>query len=250
MARVEQFLHPVETEALLALRNVILRVDEVVDDRVRIRPQLEQIVALEERVVPVGRVRDDERLHRHRVLFHQIRDAGVRIDDDFIRQPHLAATVALFRGQEVLAERPVPVVHRHADGRVRVHHLFGADEFELDRIDVELILLCNMRNMRCRILRSVRRSSRTGTAKAVFRLRSYGLPFARSVGVPVCPVLQLRRLLPRQWLCSGRCASACPDFCFGTPFCAPADSRALRCADARVVMTDATCFSNSSRNTG
>ena len=35
-----------------------------------------------------GGMRDDERLRRHRVLLHQVRDAGVGVDDDLVGQAH------------------------------------------------------------------------------------------------------------------------------------------------------------------
>ena len=74
--------------ALLALHHVVPREDEVVEDRLGVGPLPEQVVALEEGVVAVARVRDDERLHRHRVLFHQVGDARDRVDDDLVGEPH------------------------------------------------------------------------------------------------------------------------------------------------------------------
>ena len=137
VARVEELLDLVEAVPLLAFGDVVLRVDEVVDDRRRVGPHAEQVVALEEAVVAVGRVRDDERLHRHRVLLHQVGDAGVAVDDDLVRQPHVAAAIVLLGRDELLAVAPVAVVHRHADRRVGVHHLLGGDDLELVRIGVE-----------------------------------------------------------------------------------------------------------------
>jgi len=103
-----------QTVTLLAVGNVIFCVDQVVDNRVGVGPQLEQVIAFEEGVVAVGRVRDDECLHRHRVFFHQIGDARIGVDDDFIGQTHLAAPIAFFSGQKMLAERPVPVIDGQA----------------------------------------------------------------------------------------------------------------------------------------
>jgi hypothetical protein len=82
-------------------------------------------------------MRDDQGLHRGRVLLHQVADAGVRVDDDLVGQPHLAAPVALLVGDELLAVAPVTVVHRHPDRGIGVHHLLGGDDLELIRIGVQ-----------------------------------------------------------------------------------------------------------------
>jgi ABC-type uncharacterized transport system ATPase subunit len=91
----------------------------------------EQVVALEEGVVAVGGMGDDQRLHGQRVFLHQVGDARVGVDHDLVGQAHLAALVAVFGRQEVLAEGPVVVIDRHADGRVGIHHLFGGDDLQL-----------------------------------------------------------------------------------------------------------------------
>ena len=137
VARVEDLLDLFDAVAFFALADVLLREHEVVDDRTRVGPRAIQVVVLEERVVAVARMRDDERLHRHRVLFHQIRDARVRVDDDLVRETHVAALVAALRFDEVFAERPVVVAERHADRRICIEHLIRADHFDLVRIRVE-----------------------------------------------------------------------------------------------------------------
>ena len=91
VAGVEQLLDRVHAVPLLAFGDVVLGVDQVVDDRRRVGPHAEQVVALEEAVVAVGGMRDDQRLHRHRVLLHQVADAGVGVDDDLVGQAHVAA---------------------------------------------------------------------------------------------------------------------------------------------------------------
>ncbi|ABA50205.1 hypothetical protein BURPS1710b_2028 [Burkholderia pseudomallei 1710b] len=238
VARVEQFLDAIEPVALLAFGDVVLRVHEIIDDRVRVGPQPEQVVALEERVVPVRRVRDDERLHRHRVLFHQIRDARVRVDDDLVREPHLPAAVALLGRQEVLAERPVTVVHGHSHRRIRVHHLLGADQLELDRIDVELVLLRDLRDVGVVLLDQLERPiGRTRQRFAVGNVHTRFLEPARG----------------RFWVLRRR-FGRCVALVRGGPrrFVAPAP----RLVAARLVVQVAcrhqvsTCFSKSSRNTG
>ena len=137
MAAVEEKLDGVDAVALLAGGDIVLGVDEVVDDRRRIRPHPEQVVALEEAVVAVGGMRDHQRLHRHRVLLHQVADAGVGVDDDLVGQAHVAAAIVLLGRDELLAVAPVTVVHRHADRGVGVHHLLGGDDLELVRIGVD-----------------------------------------------------------------------------------------------------------------
>src|SRR5690606_16961670 len=143
VAGVEDTFDRIDTVAILALRDVIAREQHVVDDRIGIGPGAEQIIALEKRIVAVAGVRDHQRLHHHRVLLHEIGDAGVGVDDDFVGEAHLAATVIVFNAEEMFAERPVVVIHRHAGGRVSIHHLFGADDFDLIRIGVELIFFGN-----------------------------------------------------------------------------------------------------------
>jgi hypothetical protein len=54
----------------------------------------EQVVALEEAVVAIGRVGDHQGLHRHGVFFHEVGDAGVGVDDDLVGEAHLAAAIA------------------------------------------------------------------------------------------------------------------------------------------------------------
>ena len=137
VAAVEDVLDRLHAVLLLALADVVPRVDEVVDDRRRVGPEAKEVVALEEAVVAVGGVGDHERLHRRRVLLHQVADAGVGVDDDLVRQAHLAAPVAALVGDEFLSVAPVAVVHRHADRRVGVHHLLGGDDLELVRVGVE-----------------------------------------------------------------------------------------------------------------
>jgi len=138
---VQKLFHHIDAMPLLALGDVVLGIDQVVDDGARIRPHAEQVVTLEETVVPVGRMRDHQGLHGHGVFFHQVTDAGVGVDDDLIGQAHVATAVVLFGGDELFAVRPVPVVHRHAHAGVGVHHLLGRDDLELIGVGVQLVAL-------------------------------------------------------------------------------------------------------------
>ncbi len=98
-----------------------------------------QVVALEEAVVAVAGVGDHQRLHRQRVLLHQVGDAGIGVDHDLVGQAHLAAAVGLLGRDELLAEGPVVVVDRHADRGVGVDHLLGGDHLDLVGVGVQAV---------------------------------------------------------------------------------------------------------------
>jgi hypothetical protein len=86
-------------------------------------------------------MRDDERLHRRRVLLHHVADARIGVDDDLVGEAHLPGAVDRLVLGEMLSERPVPVEQRHADRGVGVEHLLGGDDLDLVRIGVETELL-------------------------------------------------------------------------------------------------------------
>ena len=141
VAGVEQVFHRVDPVALLALHDVLLGEHQVIDDRTGIGPGAEQVVALEETVVPVAGVGDHQRLHALGVFLHQVGDAGVGVDHDLVGQAHLATLVVLFRTEEVLAVGPVVIADRHAHRGVGVHHLLGGDHLDLVRIGIQGIAL-------------------------------------------------------------------------------------------------------------
>ena len=95
--------------ALFATHHVLPREDHVIDDRIGVGPLAKQVVALEERVVPVAGVRDDQRLQRHRVLLHQIADAGVGVDHDLVGQAARALAIIVLVADELLAETPMRI---------------------------------------------------------------------------------------------------------------------------------------------
>ena len=97
VAGIEQQFHFLLAIAAFAFGHIALGEQQVVDDGVCVGPGAEQVVALEEGVVAVAGMRDRQRLHGHRVLLHQVGDAGVGVDDDLVRQPHLATLVATLR---------------------------------------------------------------------------------------------------------------------------------------------------------
>ncbi len=141
VAGVEQVFHRIDAVALLALHDVLLGEHQVIDDRAGVGPGAEQVIALEEAVVPVAGVGDHQCLHAHGVLFHQVGDAGIGIDDDLVGQTHLPALVVFLGVQELLAVGPVVVTQRHANRGVGVHHLLGGDHLDLVRVGVQRVAL-------------------------------------------------------------------------------------------------------------
>ncbi|MGY4497449.1 hypothetical protein ACVWYH_001376 [Bradyrhizobium sp. GM24.11] len=141
MRSVQRALDLDAAVALLALHDVVLGEIQIVQDAFRIGPLLEQIIVLEEVVVAEGGVRDHQRLHRRRILLHEIGDAGRGIDHDLIGKAHQALAVGRLVIRKMLAERPVLVKQRHADGGIGIQHLLGGDDLDLVRVDVEAKIL-------------------------------------------------------------------------------------------------------------
>ncbi|MNO80347.1 hypothetical protein D3C76_715540 [compost metagenome] len=139
VAGVQQVFHRVDAVALLALHDVLLGEHQVIDDRTGVGPGAEQVVALEETVVPVAGVGDHQRLHALGVLFHEVGDARIGVDHDLVGQAHLTALVVLFRAEEVFAVRPVVIAEGHAYGGVGIHHLLGGDHLDLVGIGVQRV---------------------------------------------------------------------------------------------------------------
>ena len=98
-----------------ALGHKPARIVEIVQNAVGVGPLPEEVIVLEEMIMAEGRMGHDERLHRHGVLFHIVTDAGIGIDDDFIRQSHMPFAVGSLLTQEGLSERPMAIHQRHAD---------------------------------------------------------------------------------------------------------------------------------------
>ncbi|MNE80025.1 hypothetical protein D3C80_1765600 [compost metagenome] len=78
-------------------------------------------------------------LHADGVFFHQVGNARVGVDHDFVGQSHLATAVGLFRAKEVFAIGPVVITQWHAHGRIGIHHLFGGNHFDLVGVGVQRI---------------------------------------------------------------------------------------------------------------
>ena len=85
----------------------------------------------------VAGVGDDQCLHGHWVLFHQVGNAGVGVDDDLISESHPPLHVVLLIAQEGLAVTPVVIHQRHAYRGVGIEHLLGADDFYLVRVGIQ-----------------------------------------------------------------------------------------------------------------
>lgn len=139
MAGVEQGFDRIDAVAVLAGHDVLAREDKIVQHAVGVGPLAEQVIALEERVVAVTGVGDHQRLHRHGVLFHEIGDARVGVDDDLVRQPLHAAAVELLVADEFLAVRPVRIADGQTGRRVGVQHLFRGDYLDLVRVGVQSV---------------------------------------------------------------------------------------------------------------
>jgi hypothetical protein len=93
VAGVEQFLNFIYPIAFFAFGDVFTGENQIIDYRAGIRPAAEKIVILEKRVMPVAGMGHNQRLHGNGVLFHQISDTRVGVNDDFIRQPLLSVFV-------------------------------------------------------------------------------------------------------------------------------------------------------------
>src|SRR3989344_2506452 len=104
MCRVEYAFDRREAMLLFALRDIIACELEIHEDAARIRPLLEQIVVLEEVVVPECRMRHGQGLHGRGILFHVIADARFGIYHYLIREACIAPAILRFVPCETFAE--------------------------------------------------------------------------------------------------------------------------------------------------
>ncbi len=139
--RIEHRLDLVAAVTVLAGGDVALGEGEIIEDALRIRPLAEEVVVLEEMIVPERGMRHHQRLHRHRVLFEQVGDAGAGIDHDLVGERGIAGAVHRLLAREQLAEGPVIVHQRHGQRRIGVQHLLRRDDLDLVGIDVEAEIL-------------------------------------------------------------------------------------------------------------
>src|SRR6202030_2471717 len=122
---------------LLALRDIALCEVQIFENAFGVGPLLEKIVVLEKMVMAESGMGDDERLHRRRVLLHEIGDAGRAVDDNFVSEAAQPLAIQRFVLAEMLAEGPMLIIERHADGGIGVEHLLRRDHLDLVRIDAE-----------------------------------------------------------------------------------------------------------------
>ena len=93
VAGIEQFFHLFDTVSLFTIGDVVTGENQVVDNRTGIRPAAEQIIILKERVMPVAGMRHNQRLHGDGVLFHQIGDTGIGVNDNLVGQTLLSMLI-------------------------------------------------------------------------------------------------------------------------------------------------------------
>ncbi len=99
------------------------------------------MIVFEEVVMPESRMRNHQGLHCHAVLLHAIHEAWIRIDDHLVGKTHLPPLVSPAIQKELLAVRPVSIIHRHAFCGVGIKHLFCGDCADMHRKSVKLQLL-------------------------------------------------------------------------------------------------------------
>ena len=141
VGRIEHALHLAYAMVVLAFGNVALGEGEIIQDPVRVGPLPEDVVVLEEMVVAEGRVGEHGRLHRGGVLLHDVDDAGIGIDDDFVGEALPTLAVERLVACEMLAEGPVLVEEGHPGRGVCIEHLFSGDHLDLSAVGVEADLV-------------------------------------------------------------------------------------------------------------
>ena len=109
---------------------------ETLDGQLGAGRRLEREVIFEEIVVPVH-VRDRQDLQQQRVVAHQVRDRGIRVDHHLVRQAADAVIVERLQFFVRLAVRPVRVMRRHAGIRHVTEHPVVIAKLELLRIVAE-----------------------------------------------------------------------------------------------------------------
>lgn len=102
VAGVEQFFYFIHSVAFFTAGNVISGENQIIDDRTGIRPAPEEIIIFKKGVVAVTGVRHDQRLHGDGIFFHQVGNAGIRVDHNFISQSLLTMLIQTFRLNELL----------------------------------------------------------------------------------------------------------------------------------------------------
>src|ERR1700691_2901016 len=105
MGRIENRLYLRTPVAILAGGDIAFGEGEIIENAFGIGPLPEQVVVLEEVIVTEGGVRDDQRLHGHRVLLEQIGDTGTGVDHDLVGEGRISVAVELFLPREKFSKR-------------------------------------------------------------------------------------------------------------------------------------------------
>src|SRR5215471_21543599 len=104
---VEHPLNRLHTMPLFAFLDIVACEAQVIENPVRIGPLPKEIIVLEEMIVPERGMRNYQSLHRHGILFHDIADTRVRVDDDLVGKALQAPAVEGFVIRKPLAEAPM-----------------------------------------------------------------------------------------------------------------------------------------------
>src|SRR6516225_317272 len=137
MCGIQNALDRFNAVSLLAFGDIVTRKAQIIKNTVCVGPLPKQIIVLEKMIMAECGVSYDKRLHRHGIFFHDVANARIRVDDDFVSEPLQAAAVKRLMKGKTLTEAPMTVHQRQADRGVGVEHLLGSDHLDLDGIDVE-----------------------------------------------------------------------------------------------------------------
>src|SRR6516162_1609411 len=141
MRGIQNALDRLNAVSLFAFGDIVTRKAQIIKNAVCIGPLPKQIVVLEKMIMAECSVSNDKRLHRHGIFFHDVANARIGVDDDFVSEPLQAAAVKRLMKGKALTEAPVTVHQRQADRSVGVEHLLRRDHLSLDGIDVEAQLV-------------------------------------------------------------------------------------------------------------
>src|ERR1700689_63535 len=86
-------------------------------------------------------MRNHQRLHGQGIAFHEKGDARVGVEHDFVSERIGARLVLAALDQKMLAEAPMPIIHRQTARDIAVEHLFAGDDFHLVGEGVESVAL-------------------------------------------------------------------------------------------------------------
>src|SRR5262245_14118132 len=147
MGRIKDALNLGGAIAVLAFGDIVLRECEVIENAVRVRPLLEDVIVLEKVIVAEGGMRQHKRLHRRGVFFQEVDDTRIGVDDDLVGEALPALTVEGLVADELLAEGPMPVKERHPRRGVSIEHLLCRYDLDARPVNAEPKLAnANFRN--------------------------------------------------------------------------------------------------------